>query len=239
MPTDQNKPEYFPELNENLRLFAQRMAKCYGFIERVTVHHAPFYAHQRATEKIKYIMLFQLPKDAGHDEINVFKTFFYHFNGPIEALDENFFPDRDKWRFDIISPGLPSDVSRDEPCWILFEAEDLRLQRLVGKAHPEIEKLYISIKKIGFSGRDPNANPEEWKEAAISYFYDHQKEFETVSREDLEDMNLYAFASGQEPRDFKGGLLKKIAERMGFGKQSARKLYKLHRQNLSKEVGRP
>ena len=237
-----NDQDAFPELKyEVLKLFAQRMFNHYDFIERITVHHAPLWVHQRYLEKIKYVMLFQLANDPGRDGdselsmlINVFKKHFEIFNGPPE-IDEQFFPQRHEWRFVIRyrDQEFPSEVSEDEGHWVLFENESRIFDDLLTKASPEIEKLYKPIKEIGFSGRNPNADDAAWREAALQHFHKNQKQFKLVKREYLEDKDLYAFTVGQEARDFKGSLLQKIVEGKGFGKQSAQKLAKLQRQILS------
>lgn len=140
-----------------------------------------------------------------------------------------------EWRF-IVKLGNESaapGVLEDDPYWILFRDDDLHLQSLLTEAGPEVEALFASIKEVGFSAQNLNANDETWQEVALHHFDKNQKHFSLVKREYLEDKDLYAFTLGQEARDFKGGVLQKICEGMGLGKQSAQKLAKLHRQILS------
>ena len=129
-----------------------------------------------------------------------------------------------------IEDPLPVEFILKEPHWVLFEIEDLSLQKLLVEASPEVDELYMAIKKTGFSGLNPNANDENWQKVALKRLDRNPKQFNFVKRKYLEDKDLYAFAPGQESRDFKGRLFEKIVEEKGLQKKGARALFDIYRQ---------
>jgi len=139
----------------------------------------------------------------------------------------------EEWRFIVKfkNTDLNADIRTGEPFVILA----LTLKGLITEVAPEVESLFKAIKKVGFSGRNPDANDETWQEVALLHFDKNQKEFNIVKREYLEDKGLYAFVAGQEARDFKGCLHQNILEGKGLGKHSARNLADLHKQILSEK----
>jgi hypothetical protein len=100
------------------------------------------------------------------------------------------------------------------------------IKNVVLEAEPEIDEIYSSVKKVGFSGRLVKG-PEKWREAALERYDDSSHGFNLIIREYLEDMDLYEFASGQERRDFYGRLLNKIIRGRGLENYGAQRLYRL------------
>ena len=139
----------------------------------------------------------------------------------------------EEWRFIVKfkNAELNADIRTDEPFVILA----LNLKGFITEAAPEVESLFEIIKSVGFSGLNSDANDKTWQKVALQHFKKNQKQFSLVKREYLEDKGLYAFAGGQEARDFKGCLHQKILEGKGLGKHSARNLADLHKQILSEK----
>jgi hypothetical protein len=100
----------------------------------------------------------------------------------------------------------PSDLSKKLLKTVSPEAEEI-----IESALPEIEEIYVAIKRVGFSGTLVGAE-EKWKEAALDRFDDSRKGFKLIKREYLEENSLYLFTVGKEKRDFEGGLLKRIVK---------------------------
>lgn len=98
--------------------------------------------------------------------------------------------------------------------------------KILLEAEPEIDEIYSSIKKVGFSGRLVNG-PEKWRKAALERYDDSRHGFNYIKREFLEDGDLYDFAPGQERRDFYGKLFTKIIKSMGLGNYGGQRLRKL------------
>ena len=165
--------------------------------------------------------------------INVFRDLFEEFNGP-PKVDDVFFPKTHEWKFIIRYRGenVPVGISEDEPHWLLFKNESTILNDLLTQAKTEIEPLFAAIKEIGFSARNLDANDENWMHATLQYFDGNQTHFNLVRKKYLQDKNLYAFAPGQEARDFKGCLLEKIVKGNGLEENNpgARNLVKLYRE---------
>lgn len=132
----------------------------------------------------------------------------------------------EEWRFIVKfkNTELNADIRTEDPFVILA----LNLKGLITEAAPEVESLFKAIKKVGFSGRNPDANDETWQKVTLQHFDKNQKQFNFVKREYLEDKDLYAFADGQASRDFKGCLHQKIIEGKGLKKQNAHNLANLH-----------
>lgn len=168
-----------------------------------------------------------------------YRTFITQgFKRVYKSSPKNIDPYRKEWQFIVkfkttnpLNSGLSANIKTDEPHIIL----SLTLKGLITEAAPEVESLFKVIKRVGFSGRNPDANDETWQKVALQHFDKNQKQFNIVKREYLEDKGLYAFVAGQEARDFKGPLHQKIIEGKGLGKHSARNLADLHKQILSEK----
>jgi len=148
-----------------------------------------------------------------------FRDVYRDFIGDID-------PYRKDWYFTLKfqNTTLSSNIRVDEQPVVLAS----NLEGLIAEAAPEVESLFVAIKEIGFSGRNPNANEKAWREAALEHFDRNKKRFRLVKRGYLEDEDLYAFADGQASRDFKGRLHQRVCEERGFGKQNYFELAKFH-----------
>lgn len=76
-------------------------------------------------------------------------------------------------------------------------------------AQQEIDLIYESIKKIGFKGSIADRESKH-KKAALNCFDDSSQCFEAIKREYLEEDDTYILNYGQEHRDFKSKMLKRI-----------------------------
>ena len=110
--------------------------------------------------------------------------------------------------FDLSQPAARGEDTKEPPAQ--------EITSIMKKAKPEIERIYSSIKSVGFSGQKGFAD-KDWKEAALRCFDESEKPFKCVKREYLENIGLYAFSGGQEKRDFNKGILKKIMKGSGLG----------------------
>jgi hypothetical protein len=88
---------------------------------------------------------------------------------------------------------------------------DEEVRQLIKQAMPEIERIYLAIKAVGFSGRT-NAEEEHWQAAALKEYDANKEHFSLIERRHLEERKLYQFTGGQERRDFIGGVLKMIVK---------------------------
>ena len=232
----------FPDLScDLLQIFTQRFIEKYPFIEKISVHHHAGLITDRQVNSwgLRYIMIFQIPytpkikklDDATEEEffIDVFMKHFEHFSGPPE-VDSQFFPKREEWLF-LLRCGrdpYPEQITETEAHWVLFERKDELIKSIVSKAKNEIDKLFNAVKNVGFSGNNPEATEKNWMNAAIELFDATKKEFKMIKREYLDDPKVYFFTGGQESRDFKGSLLKKVAGSHGL-KIGARPLYEIYK----------
>ena len=105
---------------------------------------------------------------------------------------------------------------------------DSEIIDLIKAVKPELEKMYKAIKKVGFSGRLPDAE-DQWRQAALNMLQRNKKEFTLLTKEDLMDKEIYVLTSGQERRDFVGKTLRKIVERHGLGPIGYQRLYEIYR----------
>ena len=137
-----NDQDIFPSLRHTyLKVFANRMGAEYNFIEKITLHHAPFHTYQGNYRPISYLVYFHIPVDpTGEDEdlyarFRVFKGWLEAPNIPREVSglpvelwgNDSFFVDvyqahakggRDEWEFRAISE-IPHEWI--EECWVLFD----------------------------------------------------------------------------------------------------------------------
>jgi hypothetical protein len=102
----------------------------------------------------------------------------------------------------------------------LEPGDEQRLYEIAEQAMPEMEYIYNAIRKVGFSGRKTDPQPE-WEKAAICAF--QQRSFKLVKREYLKYENLYFLNAGKESRDFRKKLLVSIARDQGILGVSERK----------------
>lgn len=99
----------------------------------------------------------------------------------------------------------PSTQERDVQMWILIH-----------EAHREILQLYEAVKrKVGFSGRVADGE-EKRRKVALERFGADPSEFKHLRQEHLEDSLLYQYGGGQEKRNFRNRLLKKILDENGY-----------------------
>ncbi len=99
----------------------------------------------------------------------------------------------------------------------------------VREAKPEVLEIYEAVKKVGFSGRKPDA-PAQWKRAVNEAFITNEERFRFVRNEYIEDKKLYVLNPGHEKRDFMGALLKKIIEQETGHIIGGQKLYSIFSQ---------
>lgn len=230
--TPDNSPSFFPELNfHTLQGLARDWAQDFPVIRRISL-----YRGNKKTVSVEYVILVHIHQaddksmdylnwaysDAGH-VIDSLKSAYIDKPAGFGYLDEW------AWYTESIEDPLPIEFILQYPHWVLFEAEALGLQTILAEAKPEVEELYTAIKGVGFSGLKVEAAPEQWKRAALECFDNHPHKFSLVKLEYLEKDNLYAFSPGQEARDFKGSLLKMIAEEKGFTDMFARPLYEQYK----------
>lgn len=90
---------------------------------------------------------------------------------------------------------------------------------------PEIDKIYVAILEIGFSGRVVATN-EDYRKAALRVF-DNREDFQTIKREYLEDYSLYTFTPTNERKSFEERLLFKIFNDLELGKYGGNYLRKI------------
>jgi hypothetical protein len=100
--------------------------------------------------------------------------------------------------------------------------------KMINDASPEVERLYKSVKKIGFSGRNQTTD-EHYKNAAIKCFRENRKAFTVVHENYLSDWSLYTFRDGQQKGDFVGRLLQAIANDLDLGIVNYQELYKIYK----------
>ena len=100
--------------------------------------------------------------------------------------------------------------------------------KMINDASPEVERLYKSIKKIGFSGRKQTTD-KHYKNAATKCFRENRKEFTVVHENYLSDWSLYTFRDGQQKGDFIGRLLQAIANDLDLGIVNYQELYKIYK----------
>ena len=122
--------------------------------------------------------------------------------------------------FDLRQPTARGEDTKEIPAQ--------EITSIMKNAKPEIERIYSSIKRVGFSARK-HISDEEWRAPALRSFDEHENAFEYVKREYLEDINVYALSPGKEKRDFYGRILQKIISGTGVGNFSRQSLLNLYK----------
>ena len=249
MANNPKKKEFFPNLNEtHVQGFAQQVVKRFSDIPiiEVSLHH---YANLYFPDKempTKYTMTFKVENSVDGKALDTFRfalgeystlkdtSTFHELTGgrSFSMLYLNGVAPEGhlmEWRFIALIEGqeAPEGVLIDAPRWILYQKEDLKLQRFIEKVKPEIELLYQVIKTdVGFSGRNYDENPDESRrDAALVCFDENRKQFSLMTRDVLEDRKIYSARDGKHSMDIKSQILHRVVAVNGYGSISPSKLW--------------
>jgi hypothetical protein len=116
-----------------------------------------------------------------------------------------------------------NDQIRDSEKEVLQNSLQEDCVNSIKRVKPEIEMIWKSIKKVGFSGYIAGAE-DKWQKAALKELKNKENRFNIITKDNLLDRNLYSLSASKEKRDFVGGILQKIINPQ-CGKIGKDKLY--------------